>query len=292
MRRGALTALLLCASACQQPHAKHAAVTTIASCDYDVKLSADGLARVTASCAANGPIAFRLTEDYLASSVHGPGRRKATRFPSADKRLTYVVDLAHLAKQGRDFDRALHVGASFFAPMSNVLVVPEPLTTEIPVKVHVSAETAARRRDRAGAGHNPEQLPTDGARDHQSRPTSRSASCSSVRSTSPAPKLEVSALDGPLDQSFADVSDWIRTSANAVRDFYGAFPVPRASVTVLPTPGVIRFCLEKCYPKASLASPFCWASTQRATPCIQTGSWSTSCFTWGSQLLRRRKVVG
>ena len=47
-------------------------------------------------------------------------------------------------------------------------------------------------------------------------------------------KLDVTALDGALDQSFDQMNAWIQTSANAVRDFYGVFPVPRASITLLP----------------------------------------------------------
>lgn len=250
MKRGVLTALVLSALACQPPRAKHAPVTTIASCAYDVKLSADGLARVTASCDANGPIAFRLAQGYLASSVHGPGRGKAVRFPSADKRLAYVVDLAHLAKRRRDFDRALHVGASFFAPMSNVLLVPEPLTTEIPVKVHVSAEPPLDVA--VGLARDPAEPNTYQLMAHEIPVATYFAFGKLQKRTLDiaGAKLEVAALDGPLDQSFAAVNDWIGTSANAVRDFYGAFPVPRASVTLLPIPGRDSVLFGKVLPES------------------------------------------
>ena len=39
----------------------------------------------------------------------------------------------------REVDRAARVGASFIGTMSSVLLVPEPLTTEIPVTVQVTA---------------------------------------------------------------------------------------------------------------------------------------------------------
>jgi hypothetical protein len=63
-------------------------------------------------------------------------------------------------------------------------------------------------------------------------------------------RLEVTALDGALEQSFDDVNAWIGKSAGAVRDFYQAFPVPRASVLVIPTPGRDSVLFGKVLPES------------------------------------------
>src|SRR5687768_17687004 len=64
-------------------------------------------------------------------------------------------------------------------------------------------------------------------------------------------KLEISKLDGALDLSFEQLSAWIAKSAGAVRDFYGDFPVPRATVTVLPVPARDGVVFGKVLPESS-----------------------------------------
>ena len=235
MKRHACGALLLACVACHGSGAERARLTTIRSCNYDVAFSGDGRARVTASCDADGPMAFRLAQAFLASSVRGPQRPKNLRFSSSDGRLSYAVDLAQLAEHQRDFDRAAHIGASFFAPMSNVLMVPEPLTTDLPVMVHVSAE--APLAVSVGLAHD-KSPDTYKLMAHEIPVATYFAFGKLEQRTLDVggAKLEVTTLDGALDQSADEVSAWIQSSANAVRDFYGAFPVPRASLTVLPIP--------------------------------------------------------
>ena len=232
--RLALAALSLCA-ACHPRGAARADGTTIQSCHYQVALSAEGLANVSATCKADGPIAFRVAERRLAGSVSSAVASKAGHFRSNDGRLSYVVDLGKLAGHGHDFDRAARVGASFIATMSSVLLVPEPLSTEIATTVEVTAaaplavsvglaRAAAPNTFRLMAHEIP--VATYFA---FGKLTQRTLEIDGAR-------LEVTALDGALDQSFDDVNAWISTSASAVRDFYRAFPVPRASLTVIPTP--------------------------------------------------------
>jgi hypothetical protein len=249
MRPRASFATLLLVTACHPSAAKHARTVTIRSCSFDVALSADGRAQVQAKCKADGPIAFRLAHDFLASSVHGPGRHDATRFASADQQLSYVVDLAHLATQKRDFDRAVHMGASFMAPLSSVLVVPEPLTTEIPVTVHVSAEP----RLTFSVGLTRAKAPSTYQLMAHEIPVATYFAFGKLQQRTldvDGAKLDVTELDGALDQSFEDVNAWIQTSAKAVRDFYGVFPVPRASLTVLPTPGHDAVVFGKVLPES------------------------------------------
>jgi hypothetical protein len=207
----------------------------IESCDYELGLSPSGVVSVAVTCKANAPVTFRLTSPSIVRSVSGAKFDEAGVFSGKNSKLSYAVDLADRARDTRNFDSAAHVGESFMAPMSAVLVVPEPLTTEIPVKVRVSAPPGlpfAVGLARAG------ELNTYQLMAHEipvatyfafGKLEQRELSLGDAT-------LEISKLDGALSQSFAELSAWVATSAGAVRDFYGTFPVPRASVTVLPVP--------------------------------------------------------
>jgi hypothetical protein len=63
-------------------------------------------------------------------------------------------------------------------------------------------------------------------------------------------RLEVTKLDSALAEPESDVDAWITKSAGAVRDFYGAFPVPRASLTILPVPGKRSVLFGKVLPES------------------------------------------
>jgi hypothetical protein len=231
--RATLTALCVfvgChANGVARPH-----LTTIRSCDYRVELSAEGLARVKARCEADGPIAFQ-------------GNTRQFRAPR--KHLSYVVDLAKLAGRGHDFDSAERVGASFIAPMSSVLLVPEPLTREIPVTVEVTAPPPLGVSVGLQRGTAPGQYRLMA---HEI-PVATYFSFGKLQQRTldiDGAKLEVNVLDGALDQSFDDLNAWIAKSATAVRDFYRAFPVARANVTVIPTPGRDSVVFGKVLPES------------------------------------------
>jgi hypothetical protein len=247
--RRALLTMLCLIEGCHSQGAARARATTIRSCDYQVELGAQGVAQVQATCIADGPMAFRVAERRTARSVHSDTPGKAGQFPSSDGRMSYDVDLAKLAGNGHDFDRAERVGASFVAPMSSVLLVPEPLTTEIPVTVRVNAPAplsvavGLKRGTTAGSYRlMAHEIPV-ATYFAFGQLTQRTLDIDGAR-------LEVTALDGALDQSFDDVNDWITTSAKAVHDFYGAFPVPRASVTLIPTPGRDSVVFGKVLPES------------------------------------------
>jgi hypothetical protein len=226
-----VVALSTCA--CRAPSPRHAERSTIHSCDYQLSLTADGRARVRASCQADGPIAFRLTAPYLRANVKSDTRPSAGRFAAPHGRLSYEVDLGRLALRSADFDRAERIGASIVATMSSVLLVPEPLTTEIPVTLRVAAApelavAVGLRRGKTAGSYElmAHEIPvaTYFAFGKLQQRTLRVGGS----------KLELSRLDGPLAPSFDELSQWVETSARAVSDFYGAFPVPRASVTIIP----------------------------------------------------------
>ena len=246
--RAALTALCLFV-ACHPHGGAHPRVTTIRSCAYQVELSAEGLARVNAVCKADGPMAFRVAERHLAVSVDREAPGKAGQFRSDDGRLSYVVDLAKLAGRGHDFDRAARVGASFIAPMSSVLLVPEPLTTQIAVSVQVTAPPSVALSVGLARGSAPN---TYRLMAHEIPVATYFAFGKLAQRTLDVDgaRLEVTALDGALDQSFDELSAWIAKSADAVHGFYRAFPVPRASVTVIPTPGRDSVVFGKVLPES------------------------------------------
>ena len=235
MNRAVAALVALCGVGCHPPAAEHATKTTIQSCSYEVALSEAGTAHVSASCNADGPVDFRLSNAFLKDSVHGPQPLQKNRFQSQTKRLTYDVDLAHLASGVRDFDRAARIGDSFIAPMSSVLLVPEPLTTEIPVTVHVTAPAPLSVSVGLAHGSSPD---TYQLMAHEIPVATYFAFGKLQQRTLDidGARLDVAELDGALDQSFDEVNAWIKTSASAVHDFYRAFPLPRASVIVLPVP--------------------------------------------------------
>jgi hypothetical protein len=244
-------ALLAC-TACRPDGAARSRVTTIRSCHYQVELSASGLVEVDAKCEADGPVTFRVAEARVVGSVSSRVPGHAGQFPSPQQQLSYQVDLAKLAGTGRDFDRAARVGASFIGTMSSVLLVPEPLTTEIPVTVQVTAPSGV---DVAIGLARGEPQNTYRLMAHEI-PVATYFAFGKLEQRAldvDGARLDVTRLDGRLDRSFDELSSWIAKSADAVRDFYGAFPVPRASVMVLPVPNRQGVVFGKVLPESEPA---------------------------------------
>lgn len=242
-------AVALLSHACRAPSASHARPTTIQSCEYDLTLSETGRAQVQAACAADGPIAFRLTSPSLQSSVESATPPLRDRFTAPDQRLSYQIDLARLAQTSGHSDRAQKVGDSFVGTLSTVLVVPEPLTTEIPVTVRVHAAppldvALGLRRGRAPSSYElmAHEIPVA---------TYFAFGKLQQRTLTVAGgTLELSRLDGPLATSFTELCTWVEKSARAVADFYGAFPVPRASVLLVPRPSRDAVVFGKVLPES------------------------------------------
>jgi hypothetical protein len=209
----------------------------------------EGLVHVDAHCNADGAMRFRGAEPYLSAGIRSK-RSDAGSFASADGRLSYAVDLDRLArKSSSGFDSAARVGGSFIAAMSSVLLVPEPLTTDIPVKVRIEAApglsvTAGLKRDREPGAY---QLMA-----HEISVATYFAfgKLEQRRLDFAGATLEIAKLDGELDQSFDELSQWIAASASAVQSFYGSFPVPRASVFVVPAAGRDSVVFGKVLPES------------------------------------------
>jgi hypothetical protein len=241
--------------ACQGPPVRLAASSVprharIEHCDYRLTLLESGLVRALVHCKADDAVTYRFAQPSLVAGLRDAKLDASGRFSAKDGNFDYAVDLAELAQDSHSFDRAAHVGSSFMAPLSSVMVVPEPLTTEIPVTVTVDAEPGVQVSVGLGRGTSPNQYRLMA---HEipvatyfafGRLEQRELSLGDA-------KLEISKLDGVLDQSFEQLSAWIAKSANAVRDFYGVFPVPRATVTVLPVPDRNGVVFGKVLPESS-----------------------------------------
>ena len=249
MKWAAALGALLATAACHSPPPRHVRATTIRDCDYHVELTGEGRADVRVTCNADGPVSFAPASPGLLASVCGPVAKKG-RYPAPGNQLSYEVDLAELASRRRDVDRALKVGTSFVATMSSVLLVPEPLTTEIPVKVTVRVPPPLSAA--VGLARDPAAADRYTLMAHEipvatyfafGRLQQRALQVGGSR-------LEVTLPDGALDRTFNELSQWLQTSAQAVSDFYGTFPVPRASVFMVPLPGRASVVFGKVLPES------------------------------------------
>jgi hypothetical protein len=242
----ALAALLL--SACST-RARHPAAAHIDRCDFELRLAARGTVAVDASCQASGDFVLQAPKSMKAG-LRGLPERRSGRYRAERGRLSYVVDLRRLAGRGRkNFDRAARFGDSYVAPLSNVLLVPAPLTTEIPVTVHVSAEPGVQ----VAVGLKRAAAPDTYQLMAHEIPVATYFAFGKLEQRLlelPGGKLEIAKLEGALDQSTPDITRWIDASARAVSDFYRTFPVPRASVTVMPIPGRRSVLFGKVLPES------------------------------------------
>jgi len=215
-------------------------------------LAASGTATVTASCEASGELEFMVARTELADAVETSAKGGSERgsWRSAAKRIEYRVDLAKLADAGQDVDSAARVGQSFAAPMSSVLLVPEPLTTDIPVTVWVETEPLQAFATGLLLG---EQADSYRLMAHEIPVATYFAFGKLERKTLDisGARIELTKLDGRMDQSLSALASWIERSAQAVRAFYGEFPMPRTSVTLLPVSGRSTVVFGKVLPESA-----------------------------------------
>jgi hypothetical protein len=236
-------------AACQSAPPAATPRSSIDHCDYQLRLESSGLVHVDASCSARGAMRFRLARSPRDGVVSG-AQFDARGFAGQAAALSYSVSLAELARLSDSFDEAVQVGESFLAPLASVLPIPEPLRADLPVTVTV--EAAAPLRAAVGL--------TRGARPNQYRLMAHEIGVATYfafgRLEQQAldiggAELHLSQLDGPLAEPFEQVAAWVSTSAEAVRRFYGAFPVPRASLTVLPRAARDKVVFGKLLPESA-----------------------------------------
>lgn len=268
--RGPAALLGLCASACWPGPAQPAEPTQIESCHYRLHVAASGTVQVDARCRSDGSMSFRPAAPHLIEYLRSRTTSRSGHLRAPRGELRYEVDLAQLAGRGHNADRAARVGDSFIAAMSNVLLVPEPLTTEIPVTVELASEpgvaVAAGLSRATGAGRYrlmAHEIPVAtyfafGKLSQQRLDIGGSA-------------LEVVHLDGPLDQPAPQLERWLADSAEAVRAFYGAFPLPRTTVMVIPAADRDRVVFGKVLPESEPAIAL--VVGQRATKEKLYGDW-------------------
>ncbi|HYJ09451.1 MAG TPA: hypothetical protein VEX18_10590 [Polyangiaceae bacterium] len=253
MSRGS-TALALCAAlACDSRSlARSASRTTIETCAYSVTLLGVGRANVIAHCKASAELTFRASFSALRPHIRSATAGKAGRYRSQNGTLHYSVDLAALAKQSENFDAAQRVGDSYIAALSSVLLVPEPLTTEIPVTVALRPEGGLS----SATGLLRDTAPETYRIMAHEIPVATYVAFGKLqqrRLEVAGSQLELAKLDGKLDRSFDELSAWVGKSAQAVSAFYGTFPVPRASVMVIPAAGREGVVFGKVLPESGPA---------------------------------------
>lgn len=227
------------------------------SCDARVRVASERplLLDVEVACSGREIAAFRAPD--LASLPHisrlPPGvSRHGPRFvlaaPSRQARLSYRVDMDALASSAQSFDVALRSGSTLVAPVSSWLVHPDPLATDVPVRVRVetppgsSFETGLTRADGAYT-LEAHEIPV-GTYALFGRFESRALDVDhSV--------VRVAFADGKLDAGKDELARWVEASARAVGTFWRKFPVPRVLVTVIPVPGRDGVLFGKVLPESA-----------------------------------------
>jgi hypothetical protein len=250
MRRVA-ACLAVCWLGCQ-PAASPSAAVPPARCRYDLTLDESGLVQSSAGCESQGRVHFRPVKRSSAPSIRSLGGERGRSQPPSGS-LTYAVDLADLARRkDGDFDSAVQSGASFLAPMSSVLALPEPLGTETEVLVKVRAAAGV---DLSVGLARTSQAETYRLMAHEI-PVATYFAFGELEQRSltvGSSELELTRLDGELEQTTDELAAWVETSASAVASFYGRFPVPRASIFVLPRADRDRVVFGKVLPESEPA---------------------------------------
>ncbi|MFO7181249.1 MAG: hypothetical protein DIU78_021285, partial [Pseudomonadota bacterium] len=194
---------------------------------------------VTARCRGARVVGFALSRTELVDAVRmisasAPLERRGTHFVVSPPRpqlvARYRVELERLVRTHPEL--GVRAGSSLLAPASSFLVHPLPLDVGTEVTVEASGSlpftTALERRD--------EQYRIAA---HEIPVASYAAFGRFTTTILELPsdhRLELVLLDGP-GPTPAHVRDWAERSARAVAAFYGRFPVPRATVFVVPVPG-------------------------------------------------------
>lgn len=277
MMRAAWLVALLELAACRSeaprpPLPAQGRSSVIRSCEYTVRLATTGAARVRARCAADGTVTFRVSEDKLIAfiDVNQADRLRAgddgvwraqpvlasttnggfSSGAHSEHELEYRVDVAGLAARQRHFDSAAKVGESFVAPMYSLLLVPEPISADIPVRVRLETELGIEAVTGLRRGNEPDSYELMA---HEIAVATYLSFGKLERRTLRfgEGELEIAKLDGKLDHSLDDYARWVEISARAVRNFYGVFPVTRASVTLLPRRGRDGVLFGKVLPESA-----------------------------------------
>jgi hypothetical protein len=227
-------------------------------CHYDVQLvdAEHGVLEVQARC--DGQVlafdaAERLALPHISRVRSGShelaAKKRRFTLPAGERGISYRVDLDGVARDAADIDVCYRAqGATWVAAVSTFILAPRSVAKDAIATIAVSTP----RGGRFATGLR--YLPTGPGRkgkSHWLRVAEIANATYGVFGaftrdvvTLPGPmsgptetKLEVIIVPGRLSVSRADAVGWVRDGGAAVAEFWGGFPVKRAMVVLLPTPG-------------------------------------------------------
>lgn len=220
--------------------------------DVDVRRARPLLLAVTARCEGRGVRGLAATsrESWTASTEVASDtsslRRRGLRFeldrayPSA--RFSYLVDLERLAERTHDLSRALRRGGILIAPASSFLLHPLPLDLGTDVEVHfgsVGASSVFSGLTQRDGYHTLEahEIPV------ATYTVFGEFTLQSLALEGGRARLDVVVPREGLDLPARALLEWARARAEAVAGLFRGFPVPRATVAMVPVPGrdAVRF---------------------------------------------------
>jgi len=221
---------------------------------------------VDIACSGREVTAFVASEDESVAHVDGAVdasghalTRRGDRFvmsrPTTTPQIRYRIDLDAVARDADSFDVALRTGRTLVAPVSTWLLRPDPLRTDVEVKLHVDTPGGVRFTtglERSGNGYRiaAHEIPV-GTYAVFGRFESSTTVLPARRETAGDAELEVAIADGELDASRETLTEWVRASAAEVGRFWHGFPVPRVLVTLIPVPGRQRILFGKVLPESA-----------------------------------------
>jgi hypothetical protein len=265
--RAALLLLALAGAGCAQrpPRGAAAKAAFTPGCQYEARLvnSEEFMLEVEARCTERRIESFRVIERAALGQVRdvrderGEPLRASGQLFELDGRepsIRYRVELGAIARAEDDFDLAARVGDSVIAPVSTWVLEPNPVRAGAPLWLRVvspagSAFTSALREEQSGLF---------GLEQHELRVASYSAfgrleqqQLSLEGRNGQSSKLEIVFLDGALDLDRPAWLEFVTKCAHAVASFYGGFPVPRATLFVIPRAGRAGILFGKVLPESS-----------------------------------------
>lgn len=230
------------------------------ACDYDVRLTSleDPIVEVRARCDGGEVRGFIALEGEMAHHVSmegadAPIRRQGASFlldDGAAADVTYRFNLDEVAYDHADIDVVYKAGRAWVVAGSTYLLRPHPAGDQVRVRVTVSVPEGSRFASGMHHDGDRHQL-TVGELRHATYgifgelvsetfelPGPLALDEALVERSAPrSARLEVVTLPGRLRTRPEVRARWIRDAAGAMVDFWRGFPVERACVVIIPTPG-------------------------------------------------------
>ncbi len=264
-RAAVLVALAAIACSGQSPRGASAKSALAPGCHYEARLmnAEDFTLEVEARCVKRGTKSFRMIESAMRGHVRDvrdesgvPLRASGSSFEldGKDPSIRYRVELGAIASAEDDFDVAERFGDSLIAPVSTWLLEPNPVRAGVPLTLHVTSPAGAAF---ASALHRSQPGLFD-IEQHELRVASYSAfgqlrlhELDLTSRHGGRSRLEILFLDGALDLEKDAWLGFVNDSVRAVSAFYQGFPVPRATLFVMPRAGRAGVLFGKVLPESS-----------------------------------------